>query len=417
MNFPSLFKLVQRFKRPIINNIGACILHELERIQVDEILQPGQKIAITAGSRGISDIALILREIITYLKRLEAKPFIIPAMGSHGGGTANGQLQLLAHYGITEETMDVPILSSMEVVQIAKTPEGIPVFIDKNASQADWIVVVNRVKPHTDFSGDIESGILKMAAVGLGKKIGADFYHKAPVQHGYGHVMASVGRTALKEASIAFGVGLVENAYDETAYLEAGSPEDLEEIEKGLLIKAKQNLAKLPFEHIDLLIIDEIGKDISGVGMDSNVTGRALTIEKKIALPRVSRIFVRDLSAKTKGNANGLGLADFVTRRLVDKIDFQATYLNALTGMFPEAARIPMIFDSDRESIKAALNTIGNIFPKDSKIVWIKNTLILDNMMVSEKLREEGESNPNLDLLGDLGPMKFDEKGNLVSIL
>jgi hypothetical protein len=414
--YPNMYRLCQRFEGPAIHDIPATVAAELARAGVAATVKPGQTVALTAGSRGMANIATIVKATAEYLKAIGAKPFIIPAMGSHGGGTADGQLDVLRHYDITEETMGVPLRATMEVVQLGETADGLPVWLDKYASEADHIGVINRVKPHTDFSGAIESGLLKMMAIGLGKYHGAQHYHRANVQYGYEHVIRSVGRTVLQQARIAFGLGIIENGYDQTAVIQAVRASEFEDTELRLQALAKQLAARLPFDFIHLLIVEEMGKNISGAGMDTKVIGRIMNIiEEAPKHPRILRIYVRDLHDDSYGNATGVGLADFVSRRLVNKIDSRATYINCLTGLSPESARIPITFDTDREAVEAALGTIGMVKPEEARIIRIQNTLLLEELEVSEAFLPEVRGRTNLEVLWGPKGLMFDGSGGLAA--
>jgi Lactate racemase N-terminal domain len=412
--YPKMYRIRQKFEGPAVADIPAAVRAELARVDVASMIKPGQTVALTAGSRGVANIAMIIKAAADYLKTIGAKPFVIPAMGSHGGGTADGQLDGLRHYGITEDSMGVPLRATMEVVQIGETPDGIPVWLDKYASEADHIGVINRVKPHTDFSGAIESGLFKMMTIGLGKYHGAQHYHRANVQYGYEHVIRTVGRTVLKHARIAFGLGVIENGYDQTAVIRAIPTSQFEETELELQALSKKLAARLPFDFIHLLIIEEMGKNISGAGMDTKVIGRIMNIiEQPPKHPRILRIYVRDLHDDSYGNATGVGLADFVSRRLVHKIDPTATYINCLTGLSPESARIPITFDTDREAVDAALGTIGLVNPEEARIVRIKNTLLVEELDVSAALLPEVKQRDTLEILWGPKGLMFDGHGGL----
>lgn len=417
MVFPRMYRIRQTFDRTSVGDIRETVWGELTKLDLRETVRPGDRVAITAGSRGISHIALILKTIVEYLNALGAKPFLFPAMGSHGGATAGGQVALLRHYQITEEVIGVPILSSMGVMEIGKTERGLPVYIDKNALQADHIIVVNRIKPHTKFKGPIESGLMKMIAIGMGKQKGADLYHKAAIEHTFPKIIVDAARVVLKKAPILFGLGIVENGYDETAKVAGLKPEEIEAKEKNLLSLAKRMMPKLPFDEIDLLIVDEMGKDISGIGMDPNVTGRNRDIMGAFPHPtRVKRLFVRDLTASSNGNAIGIGLADVTTKGLVEKIDLQATYMNCITAISLEKGSIPMYFETDQEAIRVALGSTGLTPPERTRIVRIKNTLQLDEVEVSEVYSEELEKKTDLKILKGPYPMVFDSRGNLLDL-
>jgi hypothetical protein len=406
----------QHFNTNPIQDIPAKVRSELSGIQPHKIIARGNTVAIAAGSRGIANLAVIIAEIVRELKKIGAKPFIVPAMGSHGGATPEGQKKILEHYGITKKTMGVPVKSSLSVVQVGSTSEGIPVYLDRNASKADHIVVVNRVKPHTDFKGKFESGLMKMMAIGLGKQKGADHYHNVIVRQGHYPVLLSVVREILHRCPVAFGVAIVENQRDETQIIRAVPAADIEATEYQLLRKAKRLFPRIPLDPIDLLIVDRMGKEISGTGMDQNVIGRSVIPYHRPSIKNdIMRIFVRDLTPDSGGNALTIGNADFTTKRLVDKIDLQATYMNAMTSSCPEAARIPPYYDSDREAIAAALNTIGPVESQNARIVHILDTLRLEEMYVSEVMLPDVEKMKCLSVNGVPGPMKFDGNGNLVS--
>ena len=418
MAYPRMIKIRQEFKTNPIKDIPGTVRSELARLRLQETIRPRSSVAITAGSRGIADIATVTSSVVNELKEIGAKPFIVPAMGSHGGATSEGQKMVLKKYGITEESMGVPIRSSMEVVEIGSTPEGLPVFLDKNAYEADHIGVVNRVKPHTDFKATIESGLMKMITIGLGKQKGADHYHRGVVQFSYYQIIVSVAREVIKRSPIAFGLALVENQRDETALIRAVPPGEIEETDRKLLGKAKRLLPRIPLDRIDILIVDQIGKEISGAGMDPNVIGRhVIPFAKFPPKPKILRIFVRDLSPDTYGNAIGIGMADFTTRRLVDKMDRKTTYMNCITGCSPEAGRIPVYLDNDREAMDAAFKSLGLVEPENARVVHIANTLHLEKMEISEAMAAEAEKMANLRVIGRPHPMAFDGNGSLVSDL
>jgi len=412
--YPKMVRTRQLFKSPpAIHNIPEAVRETLKPLKLNSRMRQGETVAVTAGSRGIANIPLITRTVLDELLALGARPFIVPAMGSHGGATPEGQTEVLRHLGISEETMGVPIKSSMEVVQIGSTL-GTSVYLDKFASEADHIVVVARIKPHTDFKGEIESGFYKMMATGLGKHIGAVAYHKEFLRQGYSKVLLQVGREVLKKARICFGLGILENAYDQTSEIEAVLPDGMEQKEKYLLRLAKSWMMKLPFDQTDVLIVDELGKDVSGAGMDTNVIGRFTEGADKYEGPKIGRIVVLDLTKGTYGNALGIGMADFTTRRLVEKINRRETYLNAVTSVSPESARIPPYFDTDRECIDAALDTIGPIERRAVKMIRIKNTLSLGEVDVSEAYLPMLRNRKDLVQLDKAEELQFDTQGNLL---
>jgi len=416
VKYPRMVRIQQHFNTSPIEDIPAKVRTELAGIQPHKIIAREDTVAITAGSRGIANLAVIMAEIVRELKKIGAKPFIIPAMGSHGGAAPEGQKKILEHYGITQKTMGVPVKSSLSVVQVGSTPDGIPVYLDRNASKADHIVVVNRVKPHTDFKGKFESGLMKMMVIGLGKQKGADHYHNVIVRRGHYPVLLSVAREILQRCPVAFGVALVENQRDETQIIRAIPAAEIESTEYQLLKKAKRLFPRIPVDPIDLLIVDRMGKEISGTGMDQNVIGRSVIPYHRPSIKNdIMRIFVRDLTADSEGNAMAIGNADFTTKRLMDKIDHHATYMNAVTSSCPEAVRIPPYYNSDREAIDTALKTIGPVEPQHTRMVHILDTLRLEEMYVSEVMLPEVENRKDISVNGAPGPMKFDAKGNLIS--
>jgi hypothetical protein len=416
MLHPKMVPVRQRFERPRVEDIAGTIRGELERISVGQQIRPGQTVALTAGSRGIANIPLILKTVAEVLKKLGAKPFLVPTMGSHGGGIAEGQRQILEDYGITEAFVGAPIRASMETVSLGNSADGYPVVIDRHAAEADHIGVVARVKPHTGYQGPIESGLLKMMMIGLGKHAGALICHRILLDEPFDKVVRSVSRTIRARAPIAFGLALVENAYDEIARIEAVRPAEFEPREEALLVLAKRWLARLPFHNADLLIIDEIGKDISGSGMDTNIVGRKRTFRAQASAngqPTMRHIFVRGLTERTHGNAAGIGLADFTTTRLVRSMDYQATIINCLTAGYPEGANLPVHFETDREVIDAALAIIGNRPPEEAHILRIRNTLAVEEVAVSEPCLAQGKPDTDLSRVGDPQALAFDASGNL----
>ncbi len=417
-SYPQLFRVRQQFEGPVVEDVAAEVENQLASLSLSEKIQPGQSVAITAGSRGIANIHIIIRGIAQHLKALGAEPFIVPAMGSHGGGTAEGQQQIIESYGITEEFCGCPIRASMDTVVVCDATEGFPVHFDEQAFQADHVFVCGRVKPHTGFHGDIESGLMKMMLIGLGKHAGALIYHRAIMNYSFGQIVRSVAREVLAKCRIVGGLAIVENAYDETAKLAAVAPENFEEEEKGLLILAKQWMPRLPFDQADILSIDEIGKNISGSGMDTNVVGRKY-LDHRAAdeeYPKVKKIIVRGLTADTHGNATGIGLAEFCLSRVVDQMDVQVTRVNCLTGGHPTGAMIPLDYETDRETLDMALSTIGLIPPQESRFMWIRDTLDVAEVECSAAYLEEAQQRSDLEILTPLRDMPFDGDGNLPEI-
>jgi len=415
VSYPKLVRIRQSFERPRVEDVAGRVRQALESLELGKTIGPGQTVALTAGSRGIANIPLILKSTADHLKKLGAKPFLVPAMGSHGGGTAEGQRTIIESYGITEQFVGAPIKASMEVVSLGTTTEGYPVYLDKHASQADHIGVVGRVKPHTNYHGPIESGLLKMMMIGLGKHVGALAYHRILLENPYDRVVRSVTRTMRAHAPIAFGVATVENAYDETARIEAALPADFEKSEEELLTLARRWLMRLPFQEADLLVIDEIGKNISGSGMDTNVVGRKRALRDQPATPdqpKMRHIFIRGLTEKTHGNAAGIGLAGFTTTRVVRRMDYRATRINCLTAGYPEGAILPVHFDTDREVIEAALAIAGTRAVNEARVMRIRNTLDLEEVQISEACLAEKRCT-EFAPLGAAAVMTFDAAGNL----
>ncbi|HEY7308539.1 MAG TPA: hypothetical protein VH643_04155 [Gemmataceae bacterium] len=419
MVYPKIVRIRQNFERPKIGDVPAAVTSALDKLDLGRRIRPGQSVALTAGSRGIANIPLILRSTAAFLKKLGAKPFLVPTMGSHGGGTAEGQRHILESYGITEEFVGVPIRASMDTVQVGVTAEGFPVLFDRIASEADHIGVVARVKPHTGYHGPIESGLMKMMMIGLGKHAGALAYHRILLDHPYDRVVRSIGRTLMAAAPIAFGLAVVENAYDETALLDGVAPEAFEPREEQLLVEARRLLARLPLRRADLLIVDEIGKNISGSGMDTNVVGRKRAFRTQPSpegIPEMRLIYVRGLTDKTHGNAAGIGLADFTSTRLVQQMNYRATTINCLTAGYPEGAFLPVHFAADREVMDAALAIIGTRTPQEARILRIQNTMHLDEMEVSEPCLAEPDRQTDFAPIGRPRPLEFDAAGNLPSL-
>ncbi len=414
MIFPEMALVRQKLHAEMLQDIPAAVGNALQGLHLASVAKPGECVAVAVGSRGISHIPIIVSECVKFLKDLGLDPFIVPAMGSHGGNTPEGELSVLAGLGINESSVGVPILAAEDVVEIGRLDIGIPILMDRRAAEADHIVVLNRVKPHTKFHGPIESGLTKMLTVGLGKGKGAALYHRAAVQHTFG-ILQDAARHILESRSVFFGLALLEDGYKNVSRICAIRPENWFEAERSLLEEARLMLPHIPFDPIDILIVDEIGKDISGIGMDSNVTGRHRDIVGDFyKAPHVKRIFVRDLSRESDGNGNGIGLADVTTRRLVDALDLEKTYMNALTAISPEKAAIPMYYETDRECIEACLNTIGMVKPEAAQIVRIKNTATLETLMISRALKGDISSNPDLQVAGPWEPIAFDDTGNLL---
>jgi hypothetical protein len=415
VSLPKMIRARQLFDSQHIapDAIPGAVKEALSAPRLGSYITTGSRIAITAGSRGVSNVALITRAIADFVKSKGAHPFVVPAMGSHGGATAEGQRALIESYGVTEEAVGCPILSSMETVVIGKSAEGHAVRMDKNAAEADGIIVAGRIKPHTDFHGPYESGLMKMMAIGLGKREGADVCHK----DGFGrmaHMVPLFGKTILKNAPIALGFGILENAYSQTCAFAALLPSEIEAEEPTLLDEARTHLPLLAIKNTDVLVVERIGKNIAGTGMDPNVSGTGpCTPFIEEGGINALRTAVLDLTEETHGVAFGMGAAHVITRRLFNKIDYEATYVNAVTSRGVELVRIPFIVESDREAVQLALRTcIGND-PQKPRILRIADSFHTEHIWISEALRAEAEANPKLEILSGAEDWAFDSKGDL----
>lgn len=406
---PKMAKVRQTFDDTKEEDVVGTLQEQLKRVK--DTVKPGQEVAVAVGSRGIDGLVELTATTIKFLQDLGAKPFIVPSMGSHGGATAGGQKAVLEHLGVTEEAVNAEIRSSMEVVKIGELPNGLPVYIDKLASEADAIVVINRVKPHTAFRGPVESGIMKMISIGLGKQKGAEACHQLGFKHMAEHVPAMANMTMAK-MPIIFAVATVENAFDKIAKVEVLVPDEIEEKETELQKLAKELLPKLFFDQIDVLIIDEIGKNISGDGMDPNITGRYPTPYAHGG-PDVTKMAVLDVTPQSEGNANGVGTADFTTERLVNKMDKHGTYANGLTSTVVGPTHISTTLENDRQAIQAAIKTSTILDFTKVKLVRITNTLKLSEIEVSEAFLDHVKKHPNLERISDLYDFDFDKDGNL----
>jgi Lactate racemase N-terminal domain len=408
---PKMAVVRQKLNNESISDIPQEVRKELLQEKISSRIRPGMTVAITAGSRGIANLSLILKETVKVLKELGAKPFIFPAMGSHGGGEAEGQREVLEGLGVTEEFVGAPIKASMEVVQVDTLEDGRPVYIDKYASEADGIILVGRVKPHTCFRGEYESGMFKMLAIGVGKHQGAVACHS----QGFRKMAENVplyAQSILKNASILFGLAIIENAHDETNRMVALTPEEIPQKEPALLEEARQKMARIFFDDIDLMIVDEVGKNHSGDGMDPNITGSYSTPQAS-GPPNVSQYIVLNVSEESHGNAMGVGMAHFTTKRVFDQIDFDAGYPNALTARVVLGVRVPMVLKNDLLAIKAGLYVVEGNGALNPRVVRIPNSSHVGEIMISESLIEEARKNPNLEIISEPAEMDFDEAGNL----
>jgi len=412
IGIPRMVRVKQTFARDRIEDVKGEVRKELESSGIRNRIRPGMSVAITAGSRGVANIAVIIREVVRFCQDLGAEPFVIPAMGSHGGATAEGQKEILNGYSVTEKYLNCPVLCTMKVKQIAVLENGDPVQIDAYAAQADGIIVVGRVKPHTLFHDRVESGICKMMAIGLGKQIGAEECHKyGPYR--LAQRVQQFGYAILEAAPVLGGIGIVENAYDETAIIRAFDRDEIRDGEPALLEEARKMMPHLPFAYCDLMIVDEIGKNISGDGMDPNVTGRYV-VQGLSSEPESNRMVVLDITDESHGNGNGIGYADMTTQRAFDKFDRDKTYPNALTSQIMDLTRIPPVFPNDRQCIQAALKCVfGLTDPRSAKVIRIKNSARTDEFEISEALIPEAEKVPNLRIVDGPYELVFDEEGNL----
>lgn len=410
---PKMAKVKQTFDATEIEDVTAALNDQFQQKNIGSLINPGMQIAVAVGSRGLDRLVEMTKATIDEIKRHGGEPFIVPCMGSHGGATAEGQKAVLEHLGVKEEVVGAEIRSSMEVIKIDELSNGLPIYIDKLASEADGIVVINRVKPHTAFRGPFESGIMKMISIGLGKQKGAEACHQLGFKHMAEHVPA-MAKVIIEKMPILFAVASVENAYDRIKMLEVLLPQEIEQREPTLQEISKASLPKLFFEQIDVLIIDEIGKNISGDGMDPNITGRYPT-PYAYGGPDVSKMVVLDLTEETEGNANGVGTADFTTQRLVGKMDREATYANGLTSTVVGPTHISTAMPSDKTAVQAAIKTCNILDFTKARVVRIKNTLEIGEIEVSVNMAKDVETHENLQLVSDWYDWEFDKHGNFKS--
>ncbi|MDW7673586.1 MAG: lactate racemase domain-containing protein [Bacillota bacterium] len=406
-----LFKVKQKFNVPELKDIEEEVFKQLASINI----APDSRIAIGVGSRGIANLSDVVRATVKMVKKLGGNPFIVPAMGSHGGATAEGQQEVLAGYGVTEETMGAPVISSMATNMIGKTKDGIPVYFDRNAAGADGIIVINRVKPHTDFHSALESGLVKMLVIGFGKQAGAKTVHISGVD-GLKNVIPQTGEVILEKLPIIGGVGILENAYDKVAKIEFIPADKLYSREPELVLEAKSLMASLPVTgRIDVLVVQETGKNVSGVGLDPNITGRRMIRgQEEPNSPEVQNIVVLDLTEESHGNALGVGLADVITKRLFNKINLDITYANVITSGFLQRGFIPIIAETDEKAINIGISTINRrIQSSEIRLMVIKNTLEIEELYLSPALFEEVKDKENIEVLAGPYPLSFTENGEL----
>lgn len=396
---PKMVKVKQKFYAPELSDVGAEVRKTLNETKVLERIAEGDRVAIAVGSRGVADIPILVKETVEAVKSVGGIPFIVPAMGSHGGATAEGQRDVLRQLGVEENMVGAPIISSMEVIKIGELPNGLPVYFDKQAYEADKVIVINRVKPHTAFRGPVESGLMKMVTIGLGKQKGAEAAHAYSFKYMAEHVI-SMTRMAIEKTQLIFGLATIENAYDRPAKIIAVPIEEMENEEPELLKEAKSLMPKILFDSIDVLVVDELGKDISGDGMDPNITGRFATPYASGG-PEVKRTVVLGLTEKTEGNANGIGMADMTTKAVVDQIVWEKGYANALTSTVVDVIKLPMVLENDELAVKAAIKTCNAFDLAMAKVIRIKNTLEIGEIWISESMLDEAKSIKDIEILSE----------------
>jgi len=409
---PKMAAVLQRFDDAHISDVEKAVREQLTRPEIAARVNSGMRIAIGAGSRGIANIGITVRATVQALREFGAEPFVFPAMGSHGGATPEGQQAVLAGYGITEEDVGAPIRATMDTILIGEMKDGTPVHMDRYAHEADGVVLINRIKPHTSFRGPIESGVVKMIVIGMGKIQGATHMHA----HGmdlFPELLPRVAAFLMERTSILFGIGVVENAYDRTAIVEALLPDALVEREVELQTKAKSLMGRLYFSDIDILLIDQMGKEISGAGFDPNITGRNHRGVTGFDDPKVQKIVVLDLTKMTNGNATGLGLADVITRKLYDAIDYPSTYGNVITSAYLDGALIPIAMPTDQQAVQLAIKTLVRVKQGQARIVRIRDTLSIDKISVSEPMLTEVKQHPDMSIIGEPAPFDFAPDGTL----
>ena len=412
---PELFLLRQRFARPRVEDVAAEVAATVERQAVIEKVVPGARIAIAVGSRGIANIALIVRTVVSVLRRHGAEPFIVPAMGSHGGATPEGQLEVLTSLGVTQESVGAPIVSSLDVDQLGTLPNGLPVYIDRAAHKADGIIVINRIKPHTDFSAPIESGLAKMVAIGLGKHQGALTIHSWGL-NGLTVQIPEVAQFTVGHASILYGLAIIENAYDEVAEIILVPPQGIgTRIEQTLTDRAKAHMPRLPWDQFDVLVVDEMGKNISGAGMDPNIIGRMRWGEPKETAADITCIAVLDLTEASHGNSIGMGMADFTTRKFLEKIDMQAAYINSLTAgvIALNSPKLPMVLENGRAAVAAAIRSSGRADLGQVRLARIQNTLKLESILASPAALQHLRPGSDIEVIGNTGTFSVEIDNSL----
>jgi hypothetical protein len=411
---PHWVAIRQRLNDTDVGSIDQAVADQFARSEIGGTISPGQRVVLTAGSRGIDRIAGILRAIVSEVRKLGGEPFVIPAMGSHGGATAEGQRALIEHYGVTEAYVGCPIRATMETVHLGNLEGGVPVWFDRIAiEEADVVIPVGRVKPHTDFRGPVESGLMKMIAIGLGKQHGASWFHSQGIGT-FGDLIPQVATYSLEHVNIPFGIAIVENGHSKCAFIEAVPKAGLFQREQEILDIARSYMPTLPaVAGIDVLIVDEIGKDISGDGADPNVINRdvAGVIDFTDTLPKIQRYVVRGLTKDTDGNATGIGMFDFALRRMVDEMDAIPTFMNMITAKSPQGARVPITVETDRQALQLAIASALKVEDGKAKIARIRNTKSLEHLLVSDNLLDEIASDSGIEILGEPHEIAFDPAG------
>ena len=415
MPYPLMFRLRQTLHGPLVNDVPAAVAAELSKLKIGSKVKPGDTIAITCGSRQIANYGVFIKAVVDHCKKLKANPFLVPAMGCHGGGTAEGQRKALHILGITEEAIGAEIRSSMETEIIGQLPEGVPVHCDKHALNANHTIVANRVTLHPMLHGEVQSGLLNMIAFGLGNREGAQIYHRAIENRSFEDLGRSIHKIMLKEANILAGLMMIESGHDITARVEAALPEDFVEKERSMLHYARGLFPRLPFKFIDILLVDEIGPIFGCLGADLNVIGRKKLFHAATdaEFPQIRTIVYRDLNPNSQGNAMGVGHAEFVRSRLLRKADVNATRLDSLSVGMPAIAAAPIDFETDREILDAALSLTGFNPPEKTSMVWIRNTSSLVEFECSEPFLREVQHWKDLSAISSLHPLDFDDQGNL----
>ena len=406
IQLPKMVKVRQKFRTPQIADVAGEVKKAIKEAGVLSRINEDDRVAIAVGSRGVADLPILVRETVAAVMEAGGNPFIVPAMGSHGGATAEGQIDVLLQLGISEESVGAPILSSMEVIKLDELPNGLPVYIDKLAYESDKIIVINRIKPHTAFRGPVESGLMKMITIGLGKQKGAEAAHAYSFKYMAEHV-PEMAKISLTKVPIIFGLATIENAYDKPAKIVAVPAEELEEAEPGLLLEAKSLMPKIHFDSMDVLIVNELGKDISGDGMDPNITGNFAT-PYATGGPDVKRTVVLGLTEKTHGNANGIGMADMTTKAVMNEIEWEKGYANALTSTVTDVVKLPMFLDTQELAVKAAIKTCNAFDLNKVRVVRIQNTLEIGEIWISESMMEEALKNKNIEVLSEPEELALD---------